>query len=299
MADVQGIANVLDYEYYSTYETVGSNELDGYFRPRDIPIACGTRVPRRPTRTAFGSCSGSSVTAHWNGSGDGLAERLGVRQALVRLGSYNGATGPDARRSQSGNPRRQAPTGPRAHLRRRHHATRYVPCQVAFTQGMSFDGPVVHSGRATAEQGNTVRYRAVVRRRRSTPPGRRRVRRPHRHARTAPTRSSVVAIPGTHRRHARTHRRSRRRSTRPCRPARAPSSGPPGSTCRARIRHRDEPADHHAQLGLLGNPALDRPVVRELRQQGSSTSRRTAPLRAAPPANARPMIPHRAGRSST
>jgi Tfp pilus assembly protein PilX len=144
VADIQPVKDVFDYAYYSTYETLGSDELNAYYPQRQIKLDDSATCGKITVGTV--SCSATSpATVSWNGAGastaaypDSVCNRVWYTSTAL-----NGSADPTGR---AGKEQLLAITSPGADWSETgtlgaKTLTRYAPCQVAFTRGMTFNGP--------------------------------------------------------------------------------------------------------------------------------------------------------------
>ncbi|GAB2482285.1 hypothetical protein [Jatrophihabitans fulvus] len=140
-ADVSGVPSVLRFAYFSNYETLGTRFLDGYYPARTIKIT-DTAVAQ-----AMGLPVGSRVT--WNGTSgvqangwtDAICDRAYYddgQQGRAGLAALRTALddGTDFREDGSTQSPAQQVTNDRTAV------SRDVPCEVSFSKGMAFTGPV-------------------------------------------------------------------------------------------------------------------------------------------------------------
>ncbi|MBN9618871.1 MAG: hypothetical protein J0H43_03965, partial [Actinobacteria bacterium] len=139
----QGVHGMLDYEHYPTYETLGANELNAQYPARAISEACTTAsqaVTQGATLNGW-SCPNGTQTAIWNGvsSNDSVCDALWYDSSAF---DSNGGLGRYSQRLTSGISPTAAYDFTESGSANGVGVTRYVPCQIAFTTGMTFDGKV-------------------------------------------------------------------------------------------------------------------------------------------------------------
>lgn len=140
VADISGEPSVLRFAYFSDYETIGSSLLNSYYPTRSFTVSGAAA-------SAAGITSGSTV--HWNGAsttpsdnytdsvcdqlyystpGSSQQGRYQIKQTRTSL-----PLGTDFAEDGTVTPPLLGSASP---------VTRYGTCEVTFSKGMSFDGPV-------------------------------------------------------------------------------------------------------------------------------------------------------------
>ncbi len=144
VADISSTPSPLSFNYFSDYETLGKTFLDNYYGARTITISDSTEAD------AAGVPSGTKVV--WSGTGltsagysDDVCEKLYYDDAsnAGTLGRYTVEqnrpsldSGTDfAENGSTATPTQQLVGASTA-------VTRYAPCEVTFSKGMTFTGPV-------------------------------------------------------------------------------------------------------------------------------------------------------------
>lgn len=127
VADFSGQPNLLRYAYLSKYETLGTSFLNSYYPARQIRVDNATDI------AAAGLSGAKNVTWAAPTSASGTPGNVGICDQL-----WYGASGRSAAKTSYD---ATLPTG-MDWSATGSDATFYQPCEVTFTSGMDFNGPV-------------------------------------------------------------------------------------------------------------------------------------------------------------
>ena len=143
IADVEGLPNILRFSYLSQFETLSSNFLNSYYPARNI------KIPTAASASAGGVSTGTVV--HWNAptasglGGVNVCDKLWYNDAVNSSSTTSSSTqATDGRSTLKGSIDASVPTGTdwSAASTTSGVAAMYLPCEVTFTTGMKFTGPV-------------------------------------------------------------------------------------------------------------------------------------------------------------
>jgi Tfp pilus assembly protein PilX len=143
VADIQGVKGVLNYGYYSTYETMSAEALNSYYPHRTIDLASPAAYSAVNTNNAYTQSNlslSSPTVVTWNGassgsSSDSVCDDLWYSSPLNKTGQSRSATESSESLPAGADWSESGSIGLSG-------LTRFAPCQIAFSTGMKFNGSV-------------------------------------------------------------------------------------------------------------------------------------------------------------
>lgn len=165
VADIAGLPNVLRFAYLSKYETLAKKFVDSYYPARTVAIPdSGSQNALPPTVRASVASSGNTAT--WSApTGTDICDRLWYDDSsanatdTAEANPLGAATDPayqnPGRGTLKANYRTGLPAGTDWSQASNVGATSYEPCEVTFTTGMTFTGPVYSKDAVYMSYGTT------------------------------------------------------------------------------------------------------------------------------------------------
>jgi hypothetical protein len=143
IADMAGSPGLLRYTYFSKYETLSSNFLTNYYGTRTVAMvndAKGTAAVAAANNATVPVTAGSTVG--WTAPSS-LTSPYGYDTSVCDKLYYDDASnsGTSGRATIEANSRTSLPTGT-DWAETGTNGSLFLPCQIAFTTGQSFNGPV-------------------------------------------------------------------------------------------------------------------------------------------------------------